>query len=573
MSRPSPSAPSIPRLIAQLSSADASVVAGAVQLAALGRPPALRPGTRPAQYARRSPRLPPPVRRGRPQPPQAVARRHDRPAADRSPDRAAGGSRGGIVGGTAHFPAAARAPAQHAAQPEGPAPAPAAAGAAKTHRDRQMLLAKCWFFFGGASGAVLFPYVPLYLDSRGLAPSQIGLVSALRPWIAAPAAVAASSAADARAAHGPLLLGGLAASAALRAGLPLAAAPGQLVAALLAAEGFSFFGVLGDATVLSNLPKDQEEGGGGPTYGDQRVWASVGWGVAGVAGGAAIRKWGLAAAPFWGFGALSVLLALTGAAMRYDYSSGRDGDESLQQDDGGGGGGEGQPLLARAAGGGADAAAAEAGAGAGGSGGGMRSLLLRPDVAVFLFEATMLGFGMGVCQGFEFLYLRQLGGGEALMGLCLLAMTVAEVPAFALQGPLLRRVPVATVIDGALLTLALRTALYAAVLPVLGPWAILPMELLHGITFAAAWGACTVHAAAVAPPALAASFQGVMQAAWLGLGTGLGGLAGGVLFERSGGPGLFSVTAGIMAASAAAAAAARAATKARRGGGDGSPPL
>jgi hypothetical protein len=63
--------------------------------------------------------------------------------------------------------------------------------------------------------------------------------------------------ADARGAHGALLLGGLVASAALRAGLPLAEGRGQVFAALLAAEAFSFFGVLGDATVLSNLPKDQ----------------------------------------------------------------------------------------------------------------------------------------------------------------------------------------------------------------------------------------------------------------------------------------------------------------------------
>jgi MFS family permease len=100
-------------------------------------------------------------------------------------------------------------------------------------------------------------------------------------------------------------------------------------------------------------------------------------------------------------------------------------------------------------------------------------------------------------------------------------------------------------------------ALYATLVPAAGPWSILPLELLHGVSFAAAWGACTVHAAAVAPPALAASFQGVMQAAWLGLGTGLGGLAGGILMERGGGQALFGATAGVMLSAAAAAAAAK----------------
>ena len=91
---------------------------------------------------------------------------------------------------------------------------------------------------------------------------------------------------------------------------------------------------------------------------------------------------------------------------------------------------------------------------------------------------------------------------------------------------------------------------------VFGPGAVLPLDLLHGVTFAAAWGACTVHARAAAPPALAASFQGVMQACWLGLGAGLGGLAGGVLMEAAGGRGLFAASAGVMVGAWGAASAA-----------------
>jgi hypothetical protein len=146
----------------------------------------------------------------------------------------------------------------------------------------QLLLAKAWFFLGGASGAVLFPYVNLFLDQRGLPPAQIGLISALRPWVAAPASVSASALADARASHAPLLMLGLAVSSALRAGLPLAAGAGQLFAVLLAAEAFSFFGVLADATVLSNLPRNQVRGG--------RLGAGVG----------AFQWWGAFPGPFRG---------------------------------------------------------------------------------------------------------------------------------------------------------------------------------------------------------------------------------------------------------------------------------
>ena len=331
-----------------------------------------------------------------------------------------------------------------------------------------LLAAKAWFFLGGASGAVLFPFIPVFLESRGLSPAQIGLISALRPWVAAPATVGAAALADARRAHRPLLLLGLAASAALRAGLPLAQGPAQLCGALLAAEAFGFFGVLGDATVLSNLGPQEPRapaaagsggtagagagatgqqqqrqgdgssqggstggnGGGGASYGAQRVWASVGWGVFGVAGGAAIRAYGIERAPFAGFGALSAALLAVGACMSYNYGDGGGGGGTGGGTGGGGGGSDGKaaPLAAEAAAGPAPAAAAaEAGGGAA-----MRALLRRPDVAVFLFQATALGFGMGVCQVAAFaLVIRETKNGRVSWARPRCAVLSAPSPASA----------------------------------------------------------------------------------------------------------------------------------------------
>jgi hypothetical protein len=39
------------------------------------------------------------------------------------------------------------------------------------------------------------------------------------------------------------------------------------------------------------------------------------------------------------------------------------------------------------------------------------------------------------------------------------------------------------------------------------PYAVLPVELLHGITFACGWGAGTINSKRVAPPELAATMQ------------------------------------------------------------------
>ncbi len=82
-----------------------------------------------------------------------------------------------------------------------------------------------------------------------------------------------------------------------------------------------------------------------------------------------------------------------------------------------------------------------------------------------------------------------------------------EVPAFQLESTLQRKVSVPVMITIALLATSLRLA-YIALLPVLGsPWAVLPVELLQGVTFACGWGAATVQAGRLAPQGLEATVQ------------------------------------------------------------------
>lgn len=41
-----------------------------------------------------------------------------------------------------------------------------------------------------------YPYLNMYLAQAGMSPPTIGLLSALRPWVSAPLAMAATSLAD-----------------------------------------------------------------------------------------------------------------------------------------------------------------------------------------------------------------------------------------------------------------------------------------------------------------------------------------------------------------------------------------
>lgn len=81
------------------------------------------------------------------------------------------------------------------------------------------------------------------------------------------------------------------------------------------------------------------------------------------------------------------------------------------------------------------------------------------------------------------------------------------MPAFKYQGALLARLPVPTILNIVLLAIAARLACYAA-LPAAGTlWAVLPVELLHGITFACGFGAAAVHVKRIAPEGMAATLQ------------------------------------------------------------------
>lgn len=115
-------------------------------------------------------------------------------------------------------------------------------------------LTQVWNFVSGSSGVCLFPYLNLYLAQCGLSSAQIGLLAALRTWLAAPISLAATAAAaDRYRLHKQLLLLAIIASCGLRSSLPLLQGPALLFAALLAANLLGApVGVLADSTVLSN---------------------------------------------------------------------------------------------------------------------------------------------------------------------------------------------------------------------------------------------------------------------------------------------------------------------------------
>ncbi|KAF6260687.1 major facilitator superfamily domain-containing protein [Scenedesmus sp. NREL 46B-D3] len=409
----------------------------------------------------------------------------------------------------------------------------------------QLFLAKAWNFLSGSSGAFVVPYIPLLLSQHGMSATQIGLLAALRPFLAAPSQMVASAVADKRKVHVRLLLFAAVVSCALRSSLPLADSVVLLFVLLLASEAVGApVNVLADSTVLSNC-KDAGD------YGKQRVWASIGWGAASLPAGLLISQAGIASG-FMVFGLASIPLVCVASQLRYNYSSATAATASApapaeQQ--------QHQAALQAPAGAEVHAAgAADAQQEQEQRQLSMRQLLQQPAVLSFLWKCLLMGFGLGVMGTYEFLWLKQLGAPETLMGMALLMNVCTEVPAFQMQGAIMRRMAAPSLLNLVLAATALRLAAYAA-LPAAGnPWAVLPVELLHGITFGVGFSTATVYSGKLAPPQLAATFQGMWQATYAGVGAGVGGLLGGLLMERCGGQGLFMTAAAIVAAGGLAGA-------------------
>ena len=174
-----------------------------------------------------------------------------------------------------------------------------------------------------------------------------------------------------------------------------------------------------------------------------------------------------------------------------------------------------------------------------------RLLVTRADVAAFFLVVLTMGALMGQITTFLFLWLAELGGQETLFGVCLALTCVSEVPVFFFAGAIIARLGTGAVLALALATYAVRFVYYALLTQ---PWAVLPAELLHGLTYALSWAACTNYAAQIAPPGLGGTMQGVLAGVHWGLGQGVGAAVGGVVYDRWGARVSFFAAAGVATA-------------------------
>jgi len=164
----------------------------------------------------------------------------------------------------------------------------------------------------------------------------------------------------------------------------------------------------------------------------------------------------------------------------------------------------------------------------------LRELICQPEVVLFLSLALTMGTAVGVIDGYLFLFLEELGSHETLMGATLTFTCISEVPIFFFSKAIINRLGADGTLHLVVACFLLRLAAYSTLAYWPAPWMVLPVELLHGITFGCAWAAGTHKCAEVAPDGLGATVQGLFQSMYFGYGRGLGALVGGFLYKVHG---------------------------------------
>jgi predicted MFS family arabinose efflux permease len=161
-------------------------------------------------------------------------------------------------------------------------------------------------------------------------------------------------------------------------------------------------------------------------------------------------------------------------------------------------------------------------------------------LTVFSFVVFSSGFSTGVIYSFLFIRLAQLGGSGLVMGVSRFITCAAEVPMFQIAGFLQEKFGIWPLLAVTQLAFAVRFLYYSWLTT---PWYILPIELLHGLTYATMWSVSCSYTNKISPPDCHSTLQTLLNGLHWGIGSAVGSLIGGFVYDSYGAVTLFLMSA------------------------------
>ncbi|CAE7432690.1 malA [Symbiodinium microadriaticum] len=347
----------------------------------------------------------------------------------------------------------------------------------------------------------LFRFIAVFYHELGLSNWQIGILQTLHPWMTFLGSLVWAAICDATGAYKPILLVSNFCGALVMCSLQ-AASEGQFtrVCASVALGSFMLSARAGllDALTLKVVEEYRSraagaEGGNVPSYGQQRLWGSAGFGLFALLSGCAMGRIGSSGMflIFLFCLLMTVVLVLTQLPARGTRA---EPPPAASQDPGS---------------------------------------LCRFDVWWFFSNLLVYGAHMALVESFLFVYLSAdfVGASKQLLGASVSVMCIFEVPVYLLIQRLIDRFPLTLLLSCCHVIFAFRVFAYS-ILPEDRPYFVLFIEPLHGATMAAMW-ACSVELGRrLAPEGARARMQALVAGIYYRVASGAGSLLWGHLTQQ-----------------------------------------
>lgn len=168
------------------------------------------------------------------------------------------------------------------------------------------------------------------------------------------------------------------------------------------------------------------------------------------------------------------------------------------------------------------------------------AIFRRRDVLVLFVIVLLVGIMGGMIDSFLFLYLYNLSNDDTnLIGIIIAIETISELPLFFYSNEIITYFGTPKCVFFGLMAYGIRIIVYIFVE---NPWKILPVEALHGVTFGLLWAALTNYVYQSSTKGTEGTMIGLLTAVQKGMGSGLGTLVGGYIYNTYGGSTMWKLT-------------------------------
>lgn len=175
----------------------------------------------------------------------------------------------------------------------------------------------------------------------------------------------------------------------------------------------------------------------------------------------------------------------------------------------------------------------------------MWHLLQEPEAVRFFTFMTTMGFAIAVVQAFLYLFMENnLHASSTLVGLFGPLGSITEIIVFFFFKQVLHRLGARRMLIIAQCIIVYRCITYIVCVHISwGAYLATATQLLHGVSFSLAWSASALQADQIAKVNLKSRAQGLLNMAFNGLGSGVGALVGGLIYEKWGATVMWAVVA------------------------------